>query len=48
MARPGKIEKYRNFGVIAHIDAGKPLHLSGFYFIQVYHIRLARCTKGRQ
>ncbi len=46
MPRVHPIEDYRNFGIMAHIDAGKPRPLSGFSITPARTTRSARCMKA--
>ena len=36
------LDKYRNIGIMAHIDAGKPLLQKEFYITQVKVIKLEK------
>ena len=42
MARTHTLDKYRNIGIMAHIDAGKPQLLKEFYITQVKVIKLVK------
>ena len=42
MAREIVLNKYRNVGICAHVDAGKQQQQKEFFFTQVYLTRLVR------
>ena len=43
MARTHTLDKYRNIGIMAHIDAGKTTTTKEFYITRVKVIKLVKC-----
>ena len=48
MPRTHTLDKYRNIGIMAHIDAGKQPPLREFYITQEKVIKLVKCMMELQ